>query len=112
VDEAPELERNLPAILSQAVEIGAEQPGLLVLGAEQCLRHERKGGQRRSLFGNGQGHVRSGTLLGKEGATQRAPEKGPEQFGPALVCRRLAGLRALRCRPDIERVEAEPEPRS
>jgi hypothetical protein len=33
-----------------------------------------------------------------------------QQLGPALVCRRLAGLRGLRRRPYVERVEAETEP--
>jgi hypothetical protein len=28
------------------------------------------------------------------------------------MCRRLAGLRALNCRADVERVEAETEPRT
>jgi hypothetical protein len=104
--------------LAQAVQVRAEQPGLLFLGPEQCLRYERKGRQRSSLFSNGQGHVGGRTLLRKEGASQGAPEKSSEQLGPALMCRRLTGLpsllspAALSRRADIERVEAETEPRA
>jgi hypothetical protein len=118
VDETAQFQSDLPAVLAQAVEVRAEQPGLLLLGTEQRLGPQGKGRQRRSLFGNRQGDVGSGTLLGKERAPQRAPEKSAEQFGPALMCRRLTGLpsllspAALSRRADIERVEAETEPRA
>jgi hypothetical protein len=121
VDQTPQFQGDLPTVLSQTVQVRAEQPGLLFLRTEQCLCHEGKGGQRRALFGYCQGDVGSGTLLGKERASQRAPEKSSEQLGPALVCRRLtrlhglrglAALHGLRGRADVERVEAETEPRT
>lgn len=124
MDETAQFQSNLPAVPAQAVQVRAEQPGLLFLRTEQCLCYERKGGQPTSLFGNGQSHVGGRTFLGEERAPERAPEKSSEQLGPALVRRRLAGLHCLRrrgslCRraslrrrANIEGVEAQPEPRA
>jgi hypothetical protein len=69
LDETAQLQGDLPAILSQALQVGAQQPSLLLIGTQQRLCYEWKGGQRISLFGDGQSHVRSRAFLRQQRAS-------------------------------------------